>query len=104
MKGLDEHGFTQPQLETVFDLLSSLNTYMNTPTESGRVEALQVFKDRKGNFYSSYFFHGVRGGERVSQTEYFQIDREGNKIDLSTVYNQKSDIAHKLTNIRFISL
>jgi len=63
-----------------------------------------MFKDKYGNFYASYCLHGFMSGSTSSSLEYIEIDREGNRTDLATRYDNKSDIALKLSRYQEIKL
>jgi hypothetical protein len=103
MKLIDQN-FSQPQLNKIFSFLEGVNMVNNDFRSNKKIDGLQVFRDKYGNFYASYCLHFVGSDGIVSSLEYVEIDRLGDQTDLSTRYPNKADIAIKLSRYDQITL
>ena len=96
--------FTQEQITAIYSFLTWVNECNKGIGSDCKVDGLQMFKNKYGQFYASYFIHGFTQDGQVSSLEYIEIDRDGMKIDLSTRYPNKADIAKKLSRYEEIRL
>lgn len=101
---LIEQNFTEAQFKRIYEFLDGINVMNNNLRSNSKVDGLQMFKDKYGNFYASYCLHSIGSDGMVSSLEYIEIDREGDKTDLSTRYPIKADIAIKLSRYEEIKL
>jgi hypothetical protein len=92
------HNFTGPQLLKIHDVLQYIGECNGIGSDC-KVDGIEMFKDKHNSFFVSYAFHSV--GERgpKSSLQYFEIDTEGNKIDLKERYENVSDIVTKLSRL-----
>jgi hypothetical protein len=92
------------QLLVIQESLEAINKTNNDFRSSKKIDGLQLFKDKNNNIYMSYCLHYVNGDGPDSSLEYFMIDSTGNKTNLSLVYQNKSDIALKLSRYDEITI
>ena len=93
-----KHDFTGQQLLKIHDILQYIGE-CNGIGSNCKVDGIQMFKDKQNNFYISYAFHSIEERGPKSTLEYFQVDTEGNKIDLKQRYENVSDIVTKLARL-----
>lgn len=101
---LQEQNFTYEQLKAIYSFLEWVNTCNNELGSNCNVDALQLYKDNYGNFYASYFLNSFNQNGLVSSLEYIEIDREGEKTNLTNRYDNTADIAIKLSKYEEIKL
>jgi len=101
---LQEHNFTYEQLKSIYTFLEWVNNCNNELGSNCNVEALQLYKDNYGNFYASYFMNSFNQNGLVSSLEYIEINREGEKTNLTGRYTNTADIATKLSRYEEIKL
>lgn len=99
---MEKHNFTYEQIKEIYKFLSWINLCNNEIGSNCEVDAITYYKDRYGNFYASYIMHDFISNS--ASLEYVEIDREGFKTDLTTRYENKNDIAIKLSRYEEIKL
>lgn len=92
------------QLVAIQESLEAINIVNNDFRRSKKIDGLQLFIDKENNVYMSYCSHYVTGDGPDSSLEYFMIDSKGDKTNLSLVYQNKSDIALKLSRYDEITI
>jgi len=92
------------QLLVIQESLQAINYVNNDFRNSKKIDGLQIFMDKNQNIYMSFCSHYVTGDGFDTSLEYFMIEPNGNKTNLSLVYQNKSDIALKLSRYDEITI
>jgi hypothetical protein len=95
---INGHGFTDSQLSTAYELLTYISENKNNILKGIKITSIQAFKNKYGELFISYIFHGTRNGEPHTTIKYFEINRDGKKTDLEDVYDNSGDISRDLAN------
>jgi hypothetical protein len=92
------------QLLVLQESLEAINNVNNDFRSSKKIDGLQLFIDKNNNIYMSFCSHYATGDGPDSSLEYFMIEPNGNKTNLSLVYDNKSNIALKLSRYDEITI
>ena len=92
---VSKYGFTQNQLNELIKFIEMVQNG-NKIGSNYRIDAVQFFRDKANNILISYVYHDVSQGVVLSSLGYYEIDTEGNMIDLTKVYSSVDGIVLKL--------
>jgi hypothetical protein len=95
--------FTPEQIIKIHELLEWIGECNGIGSDC-KVDGIELFKDKRNNFYASYAFHSYSERGPSAELAYVEINREGERIDLTKKYENTSDIAIKLAKLEKIKL
>ena len=99
---LEKYNLGKRQTQVIFDLLGKLFEANNNPLSTYRFDAIEVRVDEYKDVYVVYFAHGLDGGVPLSEVVYWKIDKDGNKVDIKSKYNDVTALANYIAKLELI--
>jgi hypothetical protein len=101
---IKECNFSKKQFLAIYEFLSMVNETNNNLSSNYKIDGLQYFKDKNDIFYASYCLSGYGNLGFDTALKYIEIDKEGQNIDLTKIYDNISDIARRFERYEEITL
>jgi hypothetical protein len=98
-------GFTKPQIERVYELLSNLNDCNENRNSNCKVSSIDMYRDSRNNFVCTYLLRTLGGSDGVqTEIKYVQITPDGEKVDMFDVYSSEAHITRSIATMKNIEL
>jgi hypothetical protein len=97
--------FTQPQIESIYKLISGLNDCNTNPLSSCKIKGLSTYIDANNNFICTYVMEswGDRDGKRI-EIIYRRVDTMGNTMDMLPLYSTEESLNKSISKMEKITL